>query len=250
MKAPIPPIRSFQNHIWQSLLDALFPPRCAACLGWSRTVFCESCAPKLRPIDAPQCQKCGVPFDPLAFAAAECALCRQKAPHFEAARAAFHFDGPIRDAIHRLKYHEKSALAARLAPFLAQLLGSDAMLRDFAPDFLVAVPLHPRRLRNRGFNQSQLLALELSRQCKIPLAAPLRRTRNTTPQVELKGDERAKNVRGAFEIDATIWAQIGGKNARFLLIDDVITTGSTLGEAALVLKKAGADGVCALTLAR
>ena len=250
MKPPKMPAVSPQNLLWQTLLDALFPPRCAACLGWSRAPFCAACAPQLRPIGAPLCKNCGAPFDPLAFAASQCAQCRERPPQFGAARAAFHFDGPMREAIHRLKYNEKAALAARLAPLLEQILANDAVLSPLRPDFLVAVPLHPRRLKKRGFNQSHLLALELSRICRIPLAAPLRRTRNTTPQVELKSAERAKNVRGAFEIDAALWAKIGGKNARFLLIDDVITTGSTLGEAAKVLKKAGASEVCALTLAR
>ncbi len=254
MPAPIPPSPTSQFQAWHALrgafLDALFPPHCAGCAAWSRAVFCETCLPLLRPIRAPFCDGCGEPFDPLAHAAPICARCRAKAPTFRAARAAFAFDGPLREAIHRLKYRQKSALAPRLAPLLWRALENDPFLRDFHPDFLVPVPLHRARLRKRGFNQSLLLARELSLLLGVPTRELLQRTRNTPPQVGLKGDARAKNVRGAFDLSSRAAALNGLQGARILLVDDVFTTGATLGEAAKILLGAGAGEVCALTLAR
>jgi ComF family protein len=233
-----------------SLLDALFPPHCAGCDEWRREVFCPFCLPKLRPIGAPLCDRCGAPFDPLAYAAPICAECRAKPPHFLAARSAYHFDGPIRESIHRLKYREKKALAPRLAPLLAKAIAGDKVLATFAPHFLVPVPLHSSRLRQRGFNQSFLLAFELGRQMGVPAGEMLNRTRRTPPQVELNRADRLKNVRGAFEVDNAAFARYGARGARILLIDDVFTTGATLGESARALQKAGAGEICALTLGR
>ncbi len=228
-------------------LDALFPPRCAGCFEWSRDVFCARCTTELRPIGAPQCEMCGAPFDPLAYSAPICAECRDKTPPFLAARSAFHFEGPLRVAIHRFKYQEKTALAGRLAPFLAQAIARDAILSDFSPQALVPVPLHRARHKKRGFNQSLLLARELGASLGVPVAELLKRTRDTPPQVGLNRKQRAENVRGAFILDAARFEQNG---ARILLIDDVFTTGATLRECARSLKIAGAGEICALTLAR
>lgn len=193
------------------------------------------------------CDLCGEPFDPLAFSAAICAACRAASPPFRAARAGLEFAGPIREAIHRFKYHQKSALAPRLAPFLARAFDQDPFLREFEPQILVPIPLHRARLRKRGFNQSFLLARELSPLIGVPTRELLRRTRNTPPQVTLRGQERANNVKGAFAASPDFEAWQG---ARILLIDDVFTSGSTLAEAARTLCIAGAGAVCALTLAR
>lgn len=251
MNAPFSPASTPYQRVWRAwhgaFLDALFPPRCAGCSGWSREVFCSECAPRLKRVAAPFCAICSEPFDPLALAAAHCARCRAKPPAFLAARAVFEFHGPLREAIHRLKYRQKSALAPRLAPFLAQALQDDPVLCLFQPDCLVPVPLHRARLRKRGFNQSSLLSAELCALSGVPTRELLLRTRNTAPQVGLKGEARARNVHGAF---AMRQAKIQLSGERVLLVDDVFTTGSTLHEAARVLLQAGASEVCALTLAR
>lgn len=196
------------------------------------------------------CQICGAPFDPLAFSASICAECRPKTPPFMAARSAFYFDGPLRESIHRLKYQEKTALAARLAPLLAQAIARDAILGEFQPQWIVAVPLHRARQKKRGFNQSALLARELGESLGVPVAELLRRVRDTPPQVGLNQKQRAENVRGAFEINAALFAQLEVKGAKILLLDDVFTTGATMRECAQVLKKPGAGEICAITLAR
>ena len=251
MNAPVLPPKTPFDSLWHAaygaLLDALFPPRCAGCARWSRAVFCPDCTSQLVRIRSPLCDCCGAPFDPLAFPAPICARCRAKAPDFRAARAVFAFEGPLRESIHRLKYQHKSALAPRLAPFLATTLGEEPVLRDFDPQFLVPIPLHPSRLKKRGFNQSFLLANELSKLLGVPTRELLLRSRDTLPQIGLNASDRAKNVRGAFEAARQVKTWQG---KRILLIDDVFTTGATLNEAAKTLRQAGASAVCTLTLAR
>ncbi len=113
-------------------------------------------------------------------------------------------------------------------------------------DLLVPVPLHPARQRERGFNQAELLALELRRECGVPLGKVLQRTRYTTTQTQFDRSERMENLRGAFRLRRGCNVQ----DLRMLLVDDVLTTGSTLSECASVLKKAGALSVHAATAAR
>ena len=176
-----------------------------------------------------------------------CALCRRDEPPYEKARAAWAFEGPAREMIHRYKYQRRFALAPRLARAMLQTPGARAMLFEWQPQVLVAVPLHPSRGRARGFNQSTLLARELAGLCGVPTLELLRRVRRTPPQVGLKGKERRQNVRRAFAVDERLWQHAG---ARILLIDDVFTTGSTLAECARTLVDAGAGAVGALTVAR
>ncbi len=270
---------TIQNHetSWsQLLLDAVFPPRCAGsgaatlaetqndakpisgCALWSRELFCPSCAQTLQPISPPFCQLCGAPFRALPSApirhAPLCADCREDryhaAPPFEAARSIFNFEGAVRRAVHRLKYNGKTALAARLAAILHDYLrASSTRFCDMETlTHIVAVPLHPRRERSRGYNQSELLARSLTRFNQIPTVELLFRTRHTVPQIELAARERLQNVRDAFAPNPKHANRIEG--AQILLIDDVYTTGATMRECARVLKSSGAQNVYGLTLAR
>jgi len=150
-------------------------------------------------------------------------------------------------AIHRLKYQERVHLAKDLARWtLAQCEGP-----DFLPkvDMIIPVPLHPRRLKERGFNQSQLLGRVLAKKLNIPCDPfILIRTKDTDPQVGLSEKERRENVRGAFAISPGMCSHIEGKT--LLVLDDVMTTGATVEECARTLKSAGAEKVCVLTIAR
>lgn len=241
----------FHAH-WQrgveTVLDALFPPRCGGCGELNAQVFCERCTAQLRPIRHPRCALCGKPFDPLAFSAPLCADCRGHRWPIEAARAAFVFEGPMREAIHRFKYGRHHTYARRLAPLLERKWTLDATLCDFRPDWIVAVPLHASRQRERGFNQSQLLAHELAQHRAVPLFEGFQRIRKTQSQVGLDLPTRRRNVKDAFEVALPVGAQLRGKH--LLLVDDVYTTGATTNECARVLKKAGAAEVRVLTLAR
>ena len=192
----------------------------------------------------PLCQVCGIPFS----GAGEdhvCGACRQSAPDFYAARSALVYEGPCRDLVHAFKYHHKTHLRRPLALLAA---GS---LRDFvaacAPDLMVPVPLHIRRLRERGFNQAVLLGEIWAREWNLPLdRGAMRRIRWTEPQINLTAAQRRDNVKGAFGVRDT--DAVRGR--RVLLVDDVYTTGSTVKECAGVLKASGAREVAVVTVAR
>jgi ComF family protein len=226
-----------------SLLDIVFPPMCLLCGGRAlKKSFCEGCASLIEKerISAPICVVCGIPFTSSKGVDHVCGKCAEERPSFIAARSAFVFEGKVLDAIHRLKYSGDTSLAGPLAR-----LACAAHLPQ-SPCVVVPVPLHPGRLRERGFNQSLLIARALSRITASPLVYDrLKRTRDTGQQVGLKASERKKNVSGAF----TLVAPAMFKGKKVLLVDDVVTTGATLNECARVLKRAGAE-VTALTVAR
>ena len=248
------------STLYNQVLDIVFPPRCAGCGTWSQDLFCSSCWIQLKPIKPPFCFICGHPFDPLSYSAAECADCRGQrshtAPSFRALRSAYTFEGPVREAIHRFKYQDKIALAAPLARLLYDLLCQQPSSLPAIPcdrlKLLIPVPLHPWRRYRRGYNQSALLARELSRHLPVPVSEVLRRVRHTVPQVELSAQERTANVAGAFAVDASALKQVQSRIAAgpVLLIDDVCTTGATLRECVATLKQSGVNDIYALTLAR
>jgi len=247
------------------LLDTIFPPRCAGCGTWSKNVFCPACKAALKAITKPFCAICGKPFDPLAHSAEVCTDCRAErrhpAPPFRALRSLYFFDGPIRKAIYRFKYHGKTAHAVPLATLLYDyLMRQDKNTLHIPVErlaLIVPVPLHTWRLYRRGYNQSTLLAAELAKQLALTsgrarpdVAGVLRRIRHTPPQVGLKAKERAANVRGAFAVDEAALQQVNDVNGPVLLVDDVCTTQATIHECARVLIQAGIPEVYAITLAR
>lgn len=227
----------------KALLDIVFPPMCLLCGGRSlKKGFCEGCGGLIEKerITSPVCTVCGIPFPSARGVDHACGRCEEARPSFISARSAFVFQGKVLDAVHKFKYGRDTSLARPLAQLaLCQIV-------PHSPCLVVPVPLYPGRLRERGFNQSLLIARELSRITALPLVYDrLRRARDTGQQVGLKAVERKKNVSGAFTIDGA--GMFKGK--KVLLVDDVVTTGATLNECAKVLKKAGAE-VIALTVAR
>ena len=166
-------------------------------------------------------------------------------PRFTAARAAAVFDGPVRELIHRLKYDGRFQHSRPLALLASQRLAP--FVREFPADLLIPVPLHVKRLRQRGFNQAVLLGEHLGREWRLPLCRRnLRRIRWTEPQINLTAAERVSNVRGAFRVADPALV----KDRRIILVDDVYTTGSTAAECARVLFKAEAAAVVVVTIAR
>jgi ComF family protein len=174
-----------------------------------------------------------------------CGECATVSRPFSAARAAVVFDGPVQELIHRLKYGKKTHIFRPLALLTSRHL--TPFIAESGAELIIPVPLHRKRLRERGFNQSVLLAGVLAKSWHLPMSRNnLRRIRWTEPQISLSVADRTKNVRGAFAVkDPT---QIKGK--RILLVDDVYTTGSTVTECAKVLKNAGAKEVYVATVAR
>lgn len=228
----------------KAVLDIVFPPVCLLCEARAlKKGFCEECAGLIEKqrITSPTCTICGIPFTSSRGVDHPCGRCVEERPSFTSARSAFVFDGKVLDAIHKLKYGGDTSVAAPLAGLVRGSIGGGK-----SPCMVIPVPLHPGRLRERGFNQSLLIARELSRLVAMPLVYnQLKRTRDTGQQVGLKAVERKKNVSGAF----TLVEPVLFKGTKVLLVDDVITTGATLNECSKVLKRAGAE-VLALTVAR
>jgi len=235
------------NLLLRGFLDLLYPPRCEACGRLRREALCAECLAAIERIERPLCQVCGEAFDPLAQAAPRCAECRARRRPFSLARTAAYYHGPLADAIRRFKYHGQVVLARPLGRIMLEALsGSAADLHVRWVDVICPVPLHLLRFKERGFNQSELLAGEVAAAFGRPLRPLLERTRPTAPQVDLPAPSRAANVHGAFA--PRLVEVIKGK--RVLLVDDLYTTGATLSECARVLRRAGAAEVRVFTLAR
>jgi ComF family protein len=188
---------------------------------------------------------CSEPFEGSINTAFSCANCAHRTIHFDAAVAAYRGRGIVRDVIHEFKYNRQIHLRHLVARWLRAAL-DDERLRDCRFAVIVPVPLHPARQRERGFNQASLLAELLSAHTSIPSRPLLKRIRYTTTQTALDRSERMENLHNAFRLRKN--ADVRG--LRVLLIDDVLTTGSTLSECARVLKRAGAISVHAATAAR
>ena len=226
-------------------LDLLFPPFCPVChapLGAGRRdPLCGACWQALERVAPPWCRRCGLALSIEGL----CGECRTRRRLFSYARAAVRY-GPIaREALHAFKFGGRRALAAPLAELLAELgLGA---LPGAAPDLLVPVPLHAHRERERGYNQSALLAKRLGQVWGVPVAPDaLGRATATAPQTDLDAAARRQNVRGAFVVRRP--ELIVGRHV--LLVDDILTTGATVGECARCLTRAGAAAVGVLTVAR
>ncbi|HEX9080089.1 MAG TPA: ComF family protein [Desulfuromonadaceae bacterium] len=236
------------NAFLTALLDFLFPPLCHVCRTFVPDAgalhICPSCREQMSPVGHPLCPVCGIPFQG-AGADHLCGRCAADRPAFDAARAALLYEGHSRDLIHAFKYRNKTHLRRPLALLTAE--GLTEFVASRTPHLIVPVPLHVRRLRSRGFNQAVLLGELLARKWRLPLARrALVRIRWTEPQINLTARERRDNVKGAFSVPDP--AVVAGK--RVLLLDDVLTTGSTVEECSRVLKRAGAAGVTVITVAR
>jgi len=230
--------------LFDPFLSLLYPPRCLVCSRLGESGLCASCAAQIIPVTAPFCSVCG---QTLAPDDGGCADCRRRRPAFIRARAVGAYDGVLRHAIHQFKYRDRPQLAIPLGLLLtAYAREQAAVLNGLQFDALLPVPMHPVRQRIRGYNQSERLARVLSQDLSLLLSTnALVRVRPTRPQVGLSAEARRTNLRGAFAVKRTEW--VSGKT--LLLVDDVVTSGSSLYECSVTLKAAGAKAVYALTLA-
>jgi competence protein ComFC len=225
------------NQWFWVFLDWLFPPICGGC---NRTGFrwCPDCQKQVKLVPEPVCQACGLPLSHPGI----CVSCNEIHPLYEAKRSWVVFEGPIRHALHSLKYRRNVALGDVLARYLAEYVHT----LGWQADMVVPVPLGRQRMKERGYNQAALLAQPLSiiqHWCYSPRA--VFRVRETRSQVGLSAPERRENLSEAFRADP---ARVSGKI--ILLIDDIATTGATVSACSDALVKAGAKAVYALTLAR
>jgi ComF family protein len=227
-------------------LNVALPRLCPSCRDLvTDNGLCPACWSKVAFIAPPYCPRLGIPFayDPGPGILSMQAIADP--PAFQRARAAVRFDDVARSLVHALKYGDRLDLAPLLGGWMAR--AGEELLRD--ADALVPVPLHWRRLWTRRFNQSAALAAAVSHRCGVAVAhAALRRVKATRQQVGLSRSERAGNVQGAFRVAPAAKAEVAGR--RLVLVDDVLTSGSTADACARALLRAGAAQVDVLVLAR
>lgn len=226
----------------QHLLDLVFAPHCCACDARGARGLCRVCRASLYPVDS-ACPRCAVPIEgPVSII---CRRCRRDPPHHALACSPYRYGGELGRALRRMKYQRRPDMARDLAPLFAPALHAVAELADIA----VPVPLHWRRLCERGFNQAADLLQFASRGAPLPIdKLSLRRVRATAPQSGLCAEERRANTANAFAVLPGRAARVRGK--RVLLFDDIMTTGATMNACARALLSAGADSVIAFSVAR
>jgi ComF family protein len=231
----------------RALASLFYPPLCAVCaVPVEQTAYlCQACATRAPRIAPPFCATCSEPFQGSITDAFTCANCAHRVLHFTSAVAAYRSRGVVRKIVHDFKYGKQVHLQHPVAAWLLETM-DDPRLHGRRIDLVVPVPLHPARKRERGFNQAELLAQILSTRAALPFGNVLERIRYTTTQTAFDRAERMENLHNAFRLRKN--ADVRG--LRVLLIDDVLTTGSTLSECARVLKAGGATSVHAATAAR
>jgi ComF family protein len=234
-------------HPIRGLVSLFYPAACAGCAAPVESVkkLCPDCSDRARRIVPPFCAKCSQPFEGAITDSFTCANCEGRVLHFDAAISAYRSHGVIRNVIHNFKYGRQLHLRHLIGRWLIEGM-DDPRLAGLPFHLIVPVPLHPARKRERGFNQAELLARELHRATGISLGDALQRIRYTTTQTQFDRTQRMENLRGAFRLRQGRDVQ----DFRILLVDDVLTTGSTLSECAHVLRRGGAYSVHALTAAR
>lgn len=212
------------KELLSSIVDAIYPPKCIVCdaiLNGEMGYICTDCNSRINWLESD--------FFSVSL----------KKQAFDLARSLAAYDGAWQEVVHGFKYNNRTDFACVLGEMLSRQV-------DYEYDLITAVPLHPKRLRERGYNQSALLAKVVAKEtgfkCNLSV---FKRAKYSAPQVGLAKEERMENIKGAFEFCG------GGKiNADILLIDDVMTTGATVNECAKVLKRAGAGRVDVMTIAR
>lgn len=222
-------------------LDSAIPFYCLLCDAACQTkkALCEGCQQDL-PWLGQVCSCCSVPLS--GDGVELCGICQQKRPAFDRVHALFHYQPPVDRMITGLKFHDRLVNAV----LMGKLLAESIVGRDFPlPDALLPVPLHHQRLRERGFNQALELARPLAKVWQIPLLTrTVKRIRATQVQMELPARQRHRNIRGAFACaDQLTIKRVG-------IVDDVMTTGSTVNELARVLKRHGVEQVDVFAIAR
>ncbi|ODT70681.1 MAG: phosphoribosyltransferase [Nitrosomonadales bacterium SCN 54-20] len=218
------------------IVQSLFGRNCLLCGSAATEDLCAPCRDSLPHISGHHCPVCALPMEETHI----CGACLAHPPAFDRTLAAVNYAFPIDALLHSLKYRTNLALAPVLADLLLAQIDTAVL-----PDFIVPMPLHAVRLRERGFNQAMEISRQISKKSDIPLLPTLcHRVRDTASQTGLPWKEREKNIRNAFDCEGNL----DGK--RIAIVDDVMTTGATLNELARVLRKCGAVHISAWVVAR
>ena len=229
--------------------NVFFPPQCLGCakitMDFSDQVFCVECSKKIKFITGSLCPVCGISFPGSPAGNHLCGNCLEIRPYFSIARAVADYESLILEAIHQFKYSRNIATGDALASFMAEFPFPDIDFKKY--NLIIPVPLHIKKLRERGFNQALILALAIEKKYRIPVNfSLLKRRKFTLTQTGLDKKQREKNMRGAFTVKDNNLV----KDKNIILIDDVYTTGATVNQCAKTLIKAGAKELAVLTLAR
>jgi ComF family protein len=234
----------------QSLTDILYPKTCLACKSkvgaeTGEDLICKECYSNIEVNLPPFCVSCGRHLEKNNLNKNICPACIRKRLHFDRAFSPCVYNGVTKKLVHEFKYKGKDHLGKPLSKIMIDFIREYRLPLEYL-DYIIPMPLHKTKLREREFNQAEILGTHIAREFKKDLlSGVLLRHRLTKTQTELKNKERFENVANSFSVDNR--ASLKGKN--LLLVDDVLTTGATSSEAALALKNAGAQTVFVLTLA-
>lgn len=225
------------------LLDVIFPRRCPLCqdiIVEKQSFTCSKCAKKDLFIHEPRCKKCG---KEISLGEKEyCFDCGRKKHHFEMGVSPFRHTKEIRDAIYRFKYSNKREYKDYFCNALITNPGK--IIKSWEADVIIPVPLHKSKKIQRGYNQSEIIAIELGKKLRIPVDSKLLiRHKKTLPQKELNVSQRKKNLENAFKINGDIV-----QYNKIILVDDIYTTGNTINACSEILKRYGARKVYFVTL--
>ncbi len=235
------------------LLDVLYPPSCELCDARLRDgrALCEACDESLPRLEEPYCSHCGQPFFGILDGAVECPNCQGVKLGFRFARPVLRRCDESMELVHRLKYGHRTHVAAELGRIAAEALDDPRFERARCERWpIVPVPLHRIRQYQRRFNQAEEIARAMAKQTGLPLCHALKRVKPTQTQTALHRKERFANLKGAFVVTRSGARLAASKPAGVILLDDVLTTGSTLGTCARVLRKAGCKLVAAIAVVR
>ena len=206
-----------------------------------KEIICDICFAKIIPFENNGCRICGSPA--INDNSIICGSCKDKKIYFTKAVSAAYYDETAREIIHLFKYNSHPSLSKKLAPLLLQAVKNLPL-----PDIITYVPIHPKKLSQREFNQSYLLAYHLSKLMNKKMAGVLTRIKDTAMQSNLRKDERSENVKDAFRLNINSIKSL--KDKTVLLIDDIYTTGNTINECAKEIKKAQPHKIYCATLAK
>jgi ComF family protein len=235
------------ESIWTGLKDIAFPRNCMLCRTYhpatARDPLCPHCRAELPLNKPPFCIRCSRHLNNVSEEGL-CPSCRSRLPPFDEGWALLHYEGPVRELLRRFKFHNKTSVRRTFATLLHEFTQRYALQFPDA-EMVIPVPLHPTRLRERGYNQAALLAACAANEFKLPLRDDiLSRTNHTPRQSALGAKDRWTNIKGAFRIQNS--SDIVGRAV--IVVDDILTTTATASEAARTLKDAGASRVIIITL--
>ena len=232
------------NNWLKSVLNVVYPQQCALCGagGWQDRDLCRDCYEEL-PVSHGACRICAIPLPVVVENNEEkqllvCGQCQQQSRQYDTCHSAFIYQSPIDKLIHQLKFRHKLHLATLLGNLMAEALEKRLTDSKHLPDCIIPVPLHKSRLRERGFNQALELARPIAHRFNVPLLPNYCvRNKATLPQSDLPAEERLKNIKGGFTVQRNFSAR------HVAIVDDVMTTGSTVEVLAETLKESGVQTV-------